>query len=274
MAGHADQTHSTMRLFFWNILHGGGSNRIPEIALALVGSDADAIVVAEFRTTMGGQLRGVLADHGWEHQACTDPPEGRNGLLIASRRPIAPLDAPASPGQTSPAPPSQRLLAVRFTACNTTLLAAHVPPLEARDGEAQEVWRRLIDLAAAHAATDTLILGDLNAGRFFADEAGTTGPRRLHKDPPALQRVGAESLGRLALLGYADAWRAANTRENAPISREFTWFSHLKRGVRIDHALASRSLLARVTGVRYGHSLRETSLSDHAPVVVDISESA
>lgn len=262
-----------MRLFFWNILHGGGSNRIPEIALALVASDADAIVLAEFRTTMGGQLRGVLADHGWEHQACTDPPEGRNGLLIASRRPITPLASPGA-GHSTDTPRSQRILAVGFGVCGTALLAAHVPPLEARDGEAQEVWRRLIDLAAAHAATDTLILGDLNAGRFFADEAGTTGPRRLHKDPPALQRVGAESLGRLALLGYADAWRAANARENAPISREFTWFSHLRRGVRIDHALASPSLLPRITGVWYEHSLRETSLSDHAPVVVDISDPA
>lgn len=269
-----------MRLFFWNILHGGGSNRIPEIALALVASDADAIVLAEYRTTLGGQLRGVLADHGWEHQACTEPPEGRNGLLIASRRPLAPLGLTGAashagpPEKTPAAPPSQRLLAIRFPACGTALLAAHVPPLEARDGEAQEVWRRLIDLAAAQAATDTLILGDLNAGRFFADEAGTGGPRRLHKDPPALERVGAESLGRLALLGYADAWRAANTRENAPISREFTWFSHLKRGVRIDHALASPSLLPRVTGVRYEHALRETGHSDHAPVVVDISEPA
>lgn len=260
-----------MRVVFWNILHGGGNRRTPEIALALLGWAADVVVLCEYRTTLGGQLRGVLADHGLEHQACTDPGEGSNGLLVASRLPVERL---ASVGAATP----QRLIGVRLAEAGMVLLGAHVPPLEAQDGEAQGVWQALLAAARAHADGATLVIGDLNAGRRWQDEAGLGGVRRLSKEPPALQRVGSEAMGRLWLMGYRDAWRAGLGEPEGDgksgCEREFTWFSHEGRGVRIDHVLASASLLPRVREARYEHGVRESGVSDHAAVVVEISAAA
>ena len=78
-----------VRLFVWNILHGGGSRRIPHIALAILDARPDVVALSEYRRSMGGQLAGVLADHGLKHQLCTDPPGRKNGVLLASRVMVA-----------------------------------------------------------------------------------------------------------------------------------------------------------------------------------------
>ena len=275
-----------MRIVFWNILHGGGTQRTPEIVLALLGWTPDVVILCEYRTTLGGQIRGVLGDHGLEHQVCTDPPEGKNGLLVASRPAIRTLPEVGAGG-------GPRWVGVRLPDCDLVTLAAHVPPLEAQDGEAQAVWQSLLRSARVHAADPTLVIGDLNAGRRWQDESGVSGSRRLSREHSALRRVGTESMGRLWLMGYRDAWRErgevhrehgderASDREEGALalesgdiparSREFSWFSHEGRGVRIDHALASAGLLPRVRRAWYEHAVRGSGASDHAAIVVDIS---
>src|SRR5262245_45388589 len=74
-----------MRLLTWNLRHGGGAARMPRIALAILSHRPDVVVLTEWRRTTGGQIAGVLADHGLKHQVCTDPPHGRNGVLVAAR---------------------------------------------------------------------------------------------------------------------------------------------------------------------------------------------
>jgi hypothetical protein len=64
-----------MRILAWNILHGGSGRRLPEIVLALLGHRPDVVVLSEFRARLGGQIRGILADHGLSHQAATPPPQ-------------------------------------------------------------------------------------------------------------------------------------------------------------------------------------------------------
>src|SRR5438045_4049374 len=76
------------KLLTWNLRHGGGSRRTPAIALSLLEHRADIVVLTEFRRTTGGQIAGVLFDHGLRFQHSTDPAQGTNGLLIASRTPM------------------------------------------------------------------------------------------------------------------------------------------------------------------------------------------
>ena len=77
-----------MRLLAWNIRQGGGS-RLPRIADALKRHDADIVVLSEYR---GGQsaLRVCAALHalGYRHTTTLVPPPGRNGVLVAARRPF------------------------------------------------------------------------------------------------------------------------------------------------------------------------------------------
>jgi exonuclease III len=283
-----------LRLLTWNILHGGGSARLPEIVLALLGHAPDVIVVTEYRTTTGGQIRGILADHGWEHQACSDPPGRRNGVLLASRFPITPEAPPSG------CPVPERWVRARVTppgssfAGNSTgssgvrVVGIHIPD-DSRPRERREVWKHLVSEAKVRRDEPVVVLGDLNTGRHYTDEEDATFS--------CTQR-----LGELATLGYVDAWRTMH-----PEKREFTWYGlppitfapkHLRtrsdagprplsaktaaldrpkdargraiRGFRLDAAWVSPVLAPRVREAFHSHRERENRLSDHSLVIVTI----
>lgn len=232
-----------MRLLTWNILHGGGPRRVPEIVLTLLEHDADVIALSEYRASMGGQIRAILAQHGWAHQLCTDPPPRTNGLLLASRFPIERI-------QTSPPPSPQRFLAAQTGGLDVVVV--HIPE-ERHSTRKPAAWRHLLGQARALRDRDTVVIGDYNTGRHRLDEAGST-------------FTCTALLGKLATMGYVDAWRSLN-----PVAQEFTWFSHEGGGFRIDHAYLSPSLAGRLLGARYSHVERKARLSDHSVLTVELS---
>ncbi len=232
-----------MKLLAWNIRHGGGSTRMPMIALRLLEHDADVVVITEYRRTTGGQIAGVLADHGLRHQICSDPPAGKNGLLLAARTPILP-----EPDLT------HRWAEVLLPESGLRIAAVHVPhdsPGQPTASTARtRFFKSLVATARRHAAEPFVLLGDFNAGRRHADEEGAT-------------LTCAYYLGVLASLGYVDAWRRFN-----PDSREYSWISPLGGGYRIDHAFVSRPLAERLRSCRYFHEDRQRGLSDHSAMSV------
>ena len=235
-----------MRLLTWNILHGGGPRRVPETVLTLLEHDADVIALSEYRASMGGQIRAVLAQHGWNHQLCTNPPARTNGLLLASRAPIERI--------TTPPPPSpQRFLAAKTAGLN--VLVVHIPE-ERRSTRKPAAWRHLLGEARALRNADAVVIGDYNTGRHRLDEAGST-------------FTCTALLGELATMGFIDAWRSLN-----PVAQEFTWFSHKGGGFRIDHAYLSPSLAKKLVDARYSHVEREARLSDHSVLMVELSGEA
>lgn len=232
-----------MRFLAWNILHGGGPARMPEIAHAIATHGPDVVALCEVRRTTGGQIAGVLADIGLRHWAWTDPPAGINGVLVASRTPFAAsrFDRPAS----------QRLLAARFASLDLNLIACHVPPDPG--SERSHAWKSLLDYAKSRMGERTLVLGDLNAGR--------------DGDLRALKLDGQESLGRLWTWGYRDLFRKENTG-----SSEFSWLTPDRQGGgRIDHAIASAILATSESRVRYSHTERDLRISDHSMLLADLA---
>jgi len=236
-----------LTLLSWNILHGGGPTRVPEILLALVEQDADVVVLSEFRAARGGQIRAVLADHGWPHQAATATNARRNGILIASRTPLAPRPCAgfASDG---------RWLGVDLPDVGLTVLGVHVPDDGERAAKAG-YWRRLIDHGRMCAGSATVVVGDINTGRRGQDTEGT--------------RFSCErQLGAFCSLGYKDAWRTLN-----PDGREYSWVSHEGKGSRIDAAFLSPPLHGALESASYLHRHRESRASDHSPLVVSLRRS-
>jgi exodeoxyribonuclease III len=271
------------KLMTWNIQHGGGSRRMPEIALSLVEEGPDVVVITEYRTTTGGQLRGILADHGWEHQACTDPAPRQNGILIASRWPLEGGQAPSSESRRWHDPPrgnaARRVertpshqapvdtggwwhrqtpwnggrygLEVWIPALGFGLAGVHIP-CSGSENPRTGVWKELLDLARSRAEEPFVILGDFNTGRHMLDEEGATFRQTA-------------LLGRLSVMGYVDAWRALH-----PEAREYSWFSHAGAGFRIDHAFLSRPLSGRLRSAWYAHEQRARRVSDHASMTVGL----
>src|SRR5258706_6818903 len=100
-----------MRLLAWNIRQGGGA-RLPAIAAALATHDADVLVISEYRGGESGErLRHALALLGYRYASTPMPPPGRNGVLIAARRPLVEL-----PAFATALPEPYRLVAVEIDA--------------------------------------------------------------------------------------------------------------------------------------------------------------
>ena len=232
---------STLRVLAWNIRHGGGA-RLPAIAAALARHAADLLVISEYR---GGdsavRLRAALAALGFCHATDPPPPPGRNGVLIAARRPFR------DEGAVSAAlPEPYRLL--RVDAEGLLLFGVYMPNLLAK----VPYWQALIAALAGEAARPVLAIGDFNTCRAFVDEPG------------AIDTT-AHFMEKVEAAGFCDLWR-----RRYPEGREFSWFSTRGNGFRIDHAFLSEPLAAQARTIRYSHDERLTGLSDHSPLVVDL----
>lgn len=235
-----------MQIIHWNIQHGGGSRRMPGIALHLLESGADVIALTEFRWSMGGQLAGVLRDHGWRHQLCTDPPPGRNGVLLCARRPL-------TPQRPAPCPELAHRWLDAAIGGAPRITVVHLPDAStSHDEQARRktaAWQALLgELRDAPDAEPRVLIGDLNTGRHLLDEPG----RRF---------TCTALLGKLTALGYRDAYRLLR-----PDGRDVSWISHTGNGFRLDSAHVSRGLTPLVRAVEYDHEPLRRRLSDHAPV--------
>ncbi|CAG1009723.1 hypothetical protein PHYC_03739 [Phycisphaerales bacterium] len=234
---------STVRLVTWNILHGGGPKRTPAIGLALHELAADLVVLTEFRTARGGQIRAQLADAGLEHQAVAPGREGGNGMLMACRERLEAVDQPGDMGGVG-----GRWLRARVPAWGLEVLGVHVPD-DGNPGRKAGFWRRVIGVGRGSAGCRLIVLGDFNTGRRGQDG----------------DEFGCEALlGTFVTLGFVDAWRVVN-----PQGRENSWEGPQGQG-RIDTAYLSPLLRDALVDARYEHRLRLDRLSDHSPLIVTI----
>ena len=111
----------------------------------------------------------------------------------------------------------------------------------------------LLNLPPQYLEGSSMIVGDFNTGLPHEDEKGNT-------------FACADEFRALLGQGWIDAWRSRNSTV-----REFTWYSRQgNNGFRLDHALASPELNQRISKIRYSHAERESKVSDHSALVVDI----
>jgi exodeoxyribonuclease III len=242
-----------MLFLTWNLRHGGGARAMPRIVLTLLEHAPDVMVLTEFRVHTGGQIAGVLADHGWRHQATTSPPQGVNGLLVASRMPLRVVNPPTAAGLPHhEVVRSRRAIEVEFPGLGLALAGVHIP-CDGKGLGREAVFQHIVDAARRRRREGFILLGDFNAGRHGADEAGATFSC-------------TRCLGELAAMGYTDAWRSANGGK-----REYSWYGHDGAGFRIDHAFVSGALKGAVRRCEYSHRERSSGLSDHSAMLLELA---
>lgn len=241
---------------------------MPAITLALLAHHPDLVLLTEFRTTIGGQIAGVLADHGLHHQHSTAPPRGSNGLLLASRFPFSVATDHPLPSTLRP----YRWLDAYLPALDLTLTGVHVPD-DSRPTPKARFWQAMLDTARRHQHTRHLFMGDLNTGRHFIDE-------------PARTFGCTVMLGAVCTLGYQDAFRTIHGSR-----REATWeppyprpeFSRRpalprpldhSRGFRLDTALLSGPLCRDLHEAWYSHAERAARVSDHSIFLLRLHDPA
>src|SRR5262245_50314795 len=256
---------ATLRLLSWNILHGGGAERLPEIILSLLSHKPDVVVLTEFRTTRGSQIRGVLADNGLAHQLSSHGDrDNSNGILLAARHALEPEDAPAPKAHRG------RWLPARVPAFDLQILGVHVPDDTNMTAKAAH-WQAILAYARRCLDRSAAIVGDFNTGRRLQDapppgRASRSGAGE-HTGRDWASVHGCEALlGSLLSLGFVDAWRCLH-RE----AREYSWVSHDGQPRRIDTAYLSPALAPALQAAAYSHVERRRRLSDHAPLIVDLA---
>lgn len=247
-----------VRVLAWNILHGGGPERCPAIALTLIESKADIVILSEFRSSRGGQIRAVLHDHGLIHQRVSFKSDRLNGLIIASRFALDDADPSACPvvehhPEYNPKVLNSRQLdvTVRINDQSLRITGVHIaddshPTLKTLQ------WQYLVNLARHCRPVAHMIIGDLNTAR-----RGEDGDRRL---------LCHTQLGKLASLGYKDVCAITACGE----SPQATWIDQWGRGSRIDAAWVSPALASRVIEAVYLPDVMKQGLSDHVAVRVDL----
>jgi len=141
-----------LRLLAWNIRQGGGA-RLAAIAEAVARHDSDAVVISEYRGgDSAARLRAALIAIGYPYATETAPPPGRNGVLIASRRPLDD-DGPV----TGAVPEPYRMVRAYFG--TLAVYGVYMPNLLAK----VPYWQALVGaLAAESLSASALAIGDFN----------------------------------------------------------------------------------------------------------------
>ncbi len=232
----------SIRLMCWNIRHGGGL-RAEQIFSAIRAHRSDIVVLTEFRKNAPGDfLRESLATYGWIHQATSSPPLRANGVLIAAREPFV-----LQKERHDVPPEHYRWVTVQFNSFGLT--GTYFPSLHAKVPH----WEYMLQVASQFAEARHMVIGDVNTGKNFIDEARSV----FHY---------GDYIDQMATLGWPEAWRYLHPR-----GRQYSWYSHKKNGFRIDHAYVSPLLLPALQAARYSHRDRKAGISDHSALLIDLA---
>ena len=244
-----------LRIVAWNIRAGGGV-RAERIASQLLRWRPTLVVLSEFRNTPPSRrLSALLSDAGFVHQKATasaDRPS-TNALLVASLWPLRALPAPFAANEP------HRWLPVRVCGPEPLILGALHTPNKA-SGRKYAFHDAVVSVAKSWKRSPAIILGDTNSGLPGLDE-----------EVPCFGRGEQAFFESIDELGWTDAFRHVRGR-----ARAYTWYSpNGGNGFRLDQGFVNRALLPRLSKVsyRWGGG-RHGGLSDHAAILIDLSESA
>ena len=269
LAGPGRAWHAlVVRIATWNV--NSLKQRLPKVTEWLERSRVDVLLMQETKLAddaapeMAFRMIGYeLAHHG----------EGRwNGVAIASRVGLAEIERGFGPGAD---PDGARFVSALCGGVRVgSLYAPNGRLVGSEFWHAKLAWYgRLLDWLGAHDPADPLVLGgDFNVAPTDLDVwepaafAGATHVTAEERD----------AFTTLLEWGLVDAYRLHH-----PEGGRFSWWDyragnfHRGEGMRIDHVLATRPLAPRITAAEIDRDARKNPIpSDHAPVVVDVAESA
>lgn len=221
---------------------------IAEIVEYLLHSDADVLVLTEFKSGKGSDLfRKDLFHAGYRWTATS---------RITSSSPLGVAVFSRSDAESVRLRLPDTIDQANITAL--TVKGITIVGIYNNPDRQHVLLKDYLLIPSLALADDLLLIGDFNTCcRYVDEEAG----KRLD---------GEEEFRRLPEHGWIDLWRKQHGKR-----REFTWFSpppHNK-GFRIDHAFATEPVARMVTGCHYDHGTRRAKggrprLSDHSAMIV------
>ena len=229
----------TLKILSWNILQGGGT-RINDIIKSLIETNATIIGISEFKNNNGGHaLRYSLLRAGWIHQSTGHNNAENNTVFIASKIPFE-LQLPAS----------------GLNEYQDQIIKACFPAFEFYQcyfphKKEHHLFQTLFNELKKEKTA--IIMGDLNTGKNLLDQV-------------AHSFWYAKEFMNLDQHNCVDAFRFLHGDV-----QEFSWYSHNKQGYRYDHCFISNEIKPILKSCYYLHQYREQGLSDHSPMILELS---
>lgn len=225
-----------------NVRHGGGK-RQNVLSNWLIESDADIILLTEWRAT-SATIALELASAGYIRSEVLRDGRLANGVALFSRGDHAAVRA-------TPATVDRGELVIARTE-GLCILGAYFPQRQAK----ADFFSRCVELVSEEEGP-LLLIGDLNTGSNTLDIE--PGGARFHCERDFLELSSKH--------GLVDLWRHRHGEDR----REWTWRSS-RNGFRIDHAFGNRAFLQAFPDFRckIDHSPRESGISDHSALIVEL----
>ena len=245
------------RIVSWNIRAGGGK-RIELIAQQLSDWNADVVGLCEFRGTPASMwLQSELESLGLRYQSTTVDRANAplNRLLIASKWPITPLNAPVITKF------SQLWLPVHIESPEPFVFCmVHIPTYSFAGRGKYKFHDSILRVARNWHDGPAIISGDTNTGRIGIDEQN-----------PVFSKESDSWMVSMEKNNWSDAFRYIYKDQRA-----YTWYSpNAGNGFRLDQAFINKDLLGRLVEIKYvwsehPNTTRRDAVSDHAAILIDL----
>lgn len=285
-----------MRFLAWNIRFGGiGPGRydydpvetpknIRAVTKAILSQEADVVVLTEYRDApeTGGVIKAALESRGYQSYA-SNPGLNKNGTLMSFSEQVREHydihvvdNFPIDRAQLDEVY-YYRWLDLKLVSVNggedVEVLGIHVPDVKTQDGDGRiqqtldykrHFWEALIRFAEEKMARNenAIILGDFNTGLNTVDKEPGAGDFYLSECMKKLLEM-EDAKGRK----WVDAYRRFHRRQS-PV--DYTWYMPGGGGFRLDYAFLSPRLAGRLKAARHSHLERESCLSDHSMLIVEL----
>lgn len=256
-----------MRIITWNV--NSIRVRIDQVGDVLRRHEPDVLCLQELKLPESEFPYAELEAEGY--RACVAAQPTYNGVAILARDPLEDTVTGFSDGEDED--PQQRI--VRATVKGVRIVGLYVPNGESVDSEKYEyklAWfdrlRRMFD-TQEDPGRPTAVVGDFNVAPADLD---VYNPRRFEG------KVLCSDPERGAFRNLLDWGLTDCLRERYPDDSVYTWWDYRfrmfekKKGLRIDHILATPSLAKTCEDVRVDLETRGAGRpSDHAPVIGDFA---
>ena len=260
-----------MRIVTWNV--NSVRARVHLLPAWLQATQADVICLQELKCVDEQVPRALFEDAGYNLE--TFGQKTYNGVAIASRYPMSSvtrsLPLADDPQARGIAVITGGIRLVNLYVVNGEEVGSDKYAYKLRWLDALNAWVR----QDAAPDDDVLLCGDFN----IAPDDRDVHDAAAWKDKVLCSQPERARFDELRAFGLTDVWRHVHPDEVGRYSH--TWWDYRGggfqrgNGLRIDHFLASASLLGRVAACEIDRPTRKLEkTSDHAPVILDLKERA
>ena len=227
-----------MKIYYLNIRQGGGK-RVQLIVDKALSVNPDTIVFTEYRNNSNArQIESNLISNGYLFHTASSLAPLVNSICIFSKTPFLSTIFPKDLN-------SERHRALLAIFDGFSILCVYFPQRQEKKIFFDFIRSNIDSMLGENG----VVIGDFNTGNNDLDTQG-------------VKFYCATEFDEVCDKYLVDSWRTRNKKQ------EFTWYSKIGNGFRIDHVLSTPPFDKRIHSIEYSHEERISGISDHSSIIL------